>query len=85
VAVAIVDVLEAIEVQHHHGQRARIARRQRGLEDQALVEGAPVGQPGQGVGDGLDAELPREHGQRVVARGQRVVAAAESASRRCPA
>jgi hypothetical protein len=57
VAERVVDLLEMVQVDHHH-RDARVAalREELGLA-QAVVEQAPVGQPGQRVVVGEEARL----------------------------
>ena len=74
---AVVDALEAVEVEAGEGQRAAVAPRQRDRLFQGLEESAPVGEAGEIVGGGyprdggvgrcegcgLDHKLPVEVGQ----------------------
>jgi hypothetical protein len=57
VAVDVVDVLEAIEVDHHDCGRLAGARRPRRLTPEVQLERPPVGEPRQAVGAGGQVEL----------------------------
>ncbi len=49
---AVVDSLQAVEIQAHESQRAAVTPRQRDSSLQGLIEVAPVGEVGEFVGGG---------------------------------
>ena len=72
VPVHVVDALEIVEVEHHHGHRVVLARSARQLRAQPLVEVAVVVEAGQRVG--LREILESRSDLRVVERERRGVA-----------
>ena len=76
---AIVDTLEVIDVEHHHGERRAVENRTVDEDVQTLVKIAPVGEPGEIVGvhlavkcgDAVDELVAAERReQHVVVRGR---------------
>ncbi len=81
VAVAVVDLLEAVQIQEQQRQRPAVARGALGLTPQRLVEVARVVQPGQVVGDRQSLRLLQR--ERVIERNRRRLE--DGAQRRGPA
>src|SRR5918994_1940874 len=60
VPAVVVELLEAVEVEHRHADRARVAGGARELARKLLVPGTPVRQPGQVVRAGRLLELDEQ-------------------------
>ena len=67
-AIGVVEDLEAVDVDHQHADRV-LGTTAPGQQAAELVEVAPVGQPGQGVGRGLHLGCPMRPGTRQGGRG----------------